>query len=260
MANKMIEFLIESGAEITGSSVGAIIGGTVAGPVGVAAGVVGGKAVEVAFSKLGSEIQERVLSKRESKKIGATATYALEKIKDNIEKGKQIRDDDFFTEDFTGRSKADEVVEGIMFSAQKEHEERKLKYYGNLVGNIAFDNTISREQANQLISIAENLSYRQIKLLSLFIINQLMPESKFVRKSDYTKEERIDIEVISILQDIIELYNIGLVNGNGSVILELGYINPSQIRVQGMGVILYNLMELSKIPPKEIDKLIYKLK
>ena len=106
MANKMIEFLIESGAELTGSSVGAIIGGSVAGPGGAVAGIVGGKAVEMAFSKLGSEIQSRVLSKRENKKIGATATYALSKIKENIEKGKQLRDDDFFEEDFTGRSKA----------------------------------------------------------------------------------------------------------------------------------------------------------
>lgn len=55
MDNKMIGFLIESGA---------IIGGTIAAPGGTVAGVVGGKAVEMAFSKLGSEIQSKVLSKR----------------------------------------------------------------------------------------------------------------------------------------------------------------------------------------------------
>lgn len=260
MANKMIEFLIESGAELTGSSVGSLIGGAVAGPGGAVAGIVGGKVVEMAFSKLGSEIQSKVLSKRENKKIGATATYALSKIKENIEKGKQLRDDDFFEEDFTGRSKADEIMEGVMFSAQREHEENKLKYYGNLVANIAFDKTVSREQANQLISIAENLSYRQMQLISLFIINQLNQEQCILRQNDYTNEESVEIEVISILQDILDLYNIGLINGNGSVILELGYIKPSQVRVQGMGVILYKLMELSKIPLVEIDKLIFKLR
>ena len=60
MDNKMIEFLVESGAELTGSSVGALIGGTIAGPGGVVAGAVGGKAVEM-VSKLGSEIQSKVL-------------------------------------------------------------------------------------------------------------------------------------------------------------------------------------------------------
>lgn len=31
-----------------------------------------------------------------------------------------------------------------MFSAQREHEEKELKYYVNLVVNIEFDKTISR--------------------------------------------------------------------------------------------------------------------
>lgn len=109
---------------MTGSSVGAIIGGVVAGPGGAVAGVVGGKTVEMTFSKLGSEIQSKILSKKENKKIGSTATYALSKIKENIETGKQLRMDDFFDSDFSGRSKADEIVEGVMFSAQKEHEEK----------------------------------------------------------------------------------------------------------------------------------------
>lgn len=95
MTNKMIEFLIESGAELTGSSVGALIGGAVAEPGGAVVGIVGGNAVEMAFSKLGLEIQSKVLYNRENKKIGAIATYALSKIKENIEKGKQLRVDGF---------------------------------------------------------------------------------------------------------------------------------------------------------------------
>ncbi|MBC5998207.1 hypothetical protein EAI30_14500 [Romboutsia ilealis] len=259
MANKMIEFLIESGAELTGSSVGAIIGGSVAGPGGAVAGIVGGKAVEMAFSKLGSEIQSRVLSKRENKKIGATATYALSKIKENIEKGKQLRDDDFFEEDFTGRSKADEIMEGVMFSAQREHEENKLKYYGNLVANIAFDKTVSREQANQLISIAQKLSYRQIKLLNLYAINQQIPKI-LLKNEDYSKNGISGYKLISILQDTLELYHIGIVGGSGSVILEMAYINPSEIKVQGMGALLYNLMELSAMPYTELEELISMLR
>lgn len=259
MDNKMIEFLVESGAELTGSSIGALIGGTIAGPGGVVAGAVGGKAVEMVFSKLGSEIQSKVLSKRENKKIGATATYALSKIKENIEKGKQLRDDDFFEEDFSGRSKADEIIEGVMFSAQREHEENKLKYYGNLVGNIAFDNTISREQANQLVSLAQKLSYRQIKLLNLYVINQ-QALNILLRKEDYSKNGISGYNLISVLQDTLELYHIGIVGGNGKVILEMGYINPSEIRVQGMGALLYNLMELSTMPYTELDELINTLR
>ena len=173
MKDEMIEFLIESGSEITGATTGAVIGGVVAGPAGAMLGIAGGKAVEKVFSKLGSEIKNRVLSKRENNKIGATATYALEKIDENIKSGKKLRDDGFFENDDTNRSTADEIVEGIMFSAQREHEEKKLKYYGNLVANIAFDKTISREQANQLINISKRLTYRQIKLINLFAIRMV---------------------------------------------------------------------------------------
>ena len=62
------------------------------------------------------------------------------------------------------------------------------------------------------------------------------------------------------LQDTLELYNIGLVGGNGSVILEMPYIAPADIRVQGMGAMLYNLMELSKMPYTELEDLIEVLK
>lgn len=40
----------------------------------------------------------------------------------------------------------------------------------------------------------------------------------------------------------------------------MGYINPSEIRVQGMGALLYNLMELSTMPYTELDELINTLR
>ena len=146
-----------------------------------------------------------------------------------------------------------------MFSAQREHEENKLKYYGNLVGNIAFDKTISREQANQLVSLAQKLSYRQIKLLNLYVINQ-QALNILLRKEDYSKNGISGYNLISVLQDTLELYHIGIVGGNGKVILEMGYINPSEIRVQGMGALLYNLMEFSTMPYTELDELINTLR
>jgi hypothetical protein len=49
-------------------------------------------------------------------------------------------------------------------AAQREFEERKIIFLGNLVANIAFDDSITRPLANQLISI----SYRQMCIMSLF--------------------------------------------------------------------------------------------
>lgn len=80
----------------------------------------------------------------------------------------EIRQDDFFNK-INERSTADEILEGILLSAQREHQEKKVQFYGNLIANIAFDPSIDREQANFLIKLDESLSYRQICLLSLFV-------------------------------------------------------------------------------------------
>lgn len=138
-------------------------------------------------------------------------------------------------------------------------KKKKLKYYGNLLANIAFDKTISMEQANQLVNISKKLTYRQIKLINLFVINQHLP-IKILKKENYVNTGVSGYTLISVLQDTLELYNIGLVSGNGNVILEMPYIVPSDIRVQGMGAILYNLMELSTIPYEELQNLIDILK
>ena len=189
------------------------------------------------------------------KRDGHTVTYDRSKIITAIQKANA----EVEPSEKISMEKIEEIVEGIMFSAQREHEEKKLKYYGNLVANIAFDKTISREQANQLINISKRLTYRQIKLINLFVINQQLP-IKILKKEDYTKGGVSGYTLISVLQDTLELYNIGLVGGNGSVILEMPYIVPADIRVHGMGAILYNLMELSKMPYTELQDLIDVLK
>ncbi|WP_379970808.1 hypothetical protein [Ectobacillus sp. sgz5001026] len=250
MANKIIKFLIESGAEITGASTGAIIGTTIAGPAGTVIGAMGGLVAEKAFTKLGEEIQGRVLSKRESKKVGATSTYALEKIRDNLSTGKELRNDDFFDLDQSDRSDADEVIEGVIFSAQREHEEKKLKYYGNMLANIAFDESISKEQANQLIKISTELTYRQLCILRMIV----MKDALSLRTSDFRGTGISGFPLISLLNEIYDLYNKGLINSGGEVLLGITDVNPSKLEIQGMGVLLYNLKELWTIEQSEIIK------
>jgi hypothetical protein len=252
MSNKMIEFLIESGAEITGASTGAFIGTAVGGPAGTVIGAMGGLMAEKAFSKLGQEIQERVLSKRENKKIGATSTYALEKIKENLSAGKELRNDGFFDEDYSERSKADEILEGVIFSAQREHEEKKLKYYGNLVANIAFDPTISSSQANQLIKISSELTYRQLCILRVIALNQ----SLHLRSTDYRGAGISSFPLISLLSEIYELYNKGMINCGGEVMFGITDVNPSKLKIQGMGVLIHNLQELWTIEPKDLESIV----
>lgn len=249
----------------TSTSIGTITGASIGGPVGALVGAVAGKAIGVSLSKVGEEVKERMLSNRESEKIGTTVYYATMKIKNNLDNGKKLRCNDFFEENITNRSDADEIVEGVLFCAQREHEEKKLKYYGNLLANIAFTDTITKEQANQLISLSNNMSYRQMKLLKIFKRSEKEQSNTFLRNESYiNNNSEIDTdELASILQDILDLFNksiIGVENLGGMLVTNLASIIPSDMRVKWMGEVLYNLMELDDIDDKELEELIDMLK
>ena len=48
----------------------------------------------------------------------------------------------------------------------------------------------------------------------------------------------------------------GLLNGSGKLILDVVQINPSQIRVQGIGTLIYNLISINKMPYDELEDLL----
>jgi len=115
----------------------------------------------------------------------------------------QVRHDDFFEDQLYQRSAAKEIVEGVLLAAQREHEEKKLLYYSNLLANIAFHPEIDRAHANLLIRLGERLSYRQLCVLSLF-----KQKSKFnLRQQDYRSSGTVsELDKVVLLQEIFELY------------------------------------------------------
>lgn len=159
---KMIDSIADYGGAAAGAAVGAGIGTLIAGPVGAVGGALAGTVIEKVFYKIGADIKERVLSKSESKKIESVIMLAAKKIQTKIKSGKHLRNDDFFDDKIDDRSPAEEILEATLFAAQREYEERKLPYLANLYTNINFDSSIKRSMANQLIRIAESLSYRNL--------------------------------------------------------------------------------------------------
>lgn len=45
----------------------------------------------------------------------------------------------------------------------------------------------------------------------------------------------------------------GILNGGGDIILEMGYIIPSKLGIQGVGVRLFELMELAKVSVEVLE-------
>ena len=246
--------LIDLSSEITGNAAVAAIGFLVAGPVGAMAGAFSGPAIAKTIKLVAKEINDRFLAKREKIRIGATLNYAAQKIQQRLDAGDQIRQDDFFNFEASARPPAEEILEGVLIASQKEHEEKKLEFYGNLVANLAFDSSYSLQEANYLLKVAQNLTYQQLCLLSLF-----GRSVHGLRKTDYRGQGEFDTKLISLLQEIYELSSLGMLNCSGEVLFSLTDVNPGKIKVQGTGEFLLKLMELGSIDIDELTPLAVRL-
>jgi len=253
--SKPVDKFIELGANMAGGVAGAAVGFFTGGPAGALIGAAFGPALAHAVREVGSDLYNRHLSQREMARIGAVMFYAAEKFRENIENGQQIRQDGFFQEQPGERADAEEIVEGILLSAQREHEEKKLNYYGNLLANIAFHPKIDKAQANLLIRMGQRVSYRQMCLLALFAHS----DSFNLRQGDYRASE-IDTDRIPLLQEIHDLYSQGLLNCSGNALLGMRDIIPANMNVQGMGATLHNLMELCKVDAQNLNTIAVMLK
>jgi hypothetical protein len=145
--------LVEISSEVTGSAIGAALGILVAGPIGAVGGAVIAPVLTHTFSKIGMEFKNRFISNREDERIGTTLEYAIKRVQEGQEQGRKIRDDILNQERSGERIPAEEILEGILLSAQREYEELKIKYYGNLWASYIFNPGIDKEMENLLINL-----------------------------------------------------------------------------------------------------------
>ena len=170
--NDRLQQLINYGVPLLGAGASAAVSSTLGlfGPEGAVIGGIVGKGVEIWLSKVGQDISERHLSTREKVRVGAVLVIAAEEIHKRRESGESLRGDGFFDEKQTGRSDAEEVAESVFLKAQREPEEKKIRYMGYLLASIAFNPQISVHMAHQLIKAAEQLTYRQLCILKLCVV------------------------------------------------------------------------------------------
>jgi len=242
--------LLDAGVDIAGNVGGALIGAVIAGPGGAVAGGVAGPLITHAIHAA-TEFAQRQLSRREEVRVGATLRFAIEKIQKNLANGQTIRQDAFFINSLSDRSTANEIVEGVLLAAQREHEERKLRFYGNLVANIAFEPNINRPLANQLLQKGENLSYQQLCLLTLFLRRQEFPKIP----QDIAMDTGVD--KLNIVEDLYDIFQQGLFLRSNVIIPNVDYaVQNLVIYPTELGRTLHNLMELQEIKHEEFEGII----
>ena len=257
MKDKIVDVTTELAGSGLGALAGAGVGAVVAGPLGIAGGAMAGTVIGQVFAQIGKEIKERILSKSEDRKIETVYICAKEKINAKLADGYKLRNDDFFDYSANDRSSAEEILEGTLFAAQRECEERKIPYMANLFANISFNTSIDRHMANQFIKIASDLTYRQLVILAvIWAYKNGRLKNTQIRTIPFNKLS--GSHNISILSEIQDLYRRNLIFSK-EVILSLASIIPAMLEVRGLGANLLYYMELMPLINDEIAKNIIKL-
>lgn len=212
--------------------------------------------IENLYESFINDIYENIYyTSKESKRILTALYYSLEIIKENLNKNNLLRKDGFFIENVNDQCLVEEMMNGIVISSRSEHEESKLKYYGYLLGNIMFKDNLDRDECNRLIKLSRQLTYCQIKLINMYTISQTI-QIPILQREDYTKLGIKNYKLLGILQDTLDMIQKSILNGSGKLVLDVVQINPSNIKVQGIGTLLYNCMSLNKMPYDELEDIL----
>jgi len=122
-----------------------------------------------------AELMGQQLSAREQARAGAVSELAARRIQEMMNQRYKPRHDDFMVGEPGHRSAAEEIAEGVLISAQREHEERKLPYIGNLLASFAFEPAISRSETDLFLRLANDLSYRQLCVIAILSQKERFP-------------------------------------------------------------------------------------
>lgn len=169
-----IRKLLESGGKIAGDVAGSSAAGYLWGGLAGAVTETTKTLVKIAVGRTVdhalSDIANRQLSSREETRVGAGAVFAINKIWERLFEGDILRDDEFFSVKSNSdneRSPAEEIFEGSLLKCKNEHQEKKLRYITNIFVNTSFRSDVSPEMANQVLLVAERLSYRQFCIIAV---------------------------------------------------------------------------------------------
>lgn len=244
--DKKLDAMINSSGDIAGGAIGAAVGFIFGGPAGAALGGASGPAAAGVIRKIGHEATRRLLGPREEVRIGGALAIATAHIKARVDRGEKLRTDGFFENRHSGRSDAEEVAESVLQKSQHEAEERKIPFMAYLIGNVAFNSGISTQLAHQILKAADSMTYRQLCIMKLTSVSKNYP-----LRTDYKNQTSFNRVLYQILHECLDLERRALINFDGKVAFGLTDVRPATMRLEGLGIDMFNEMGLVTIP--EVD-------
>lgn len=113
------------------------------------------------------DVLARKMSSDEKRRMGQLLRETSARIQVVLDEGVALRSDDFFEDDLSGRSRAKELTEAVLFAAQRCYEERKLPHIANLLAASAFSPQVDAPTLNWALKQAEDLTWIQFVLLAV---------------------------------------------------------------------------------------------
>lgn len=250
--DKLKNFL-KKGSEISGGAIGGAIG-LIGGPGGA---ILGG-GLGVLSAQLLNEVIERSLSDRQKIRIAATSTFLFDGIANRLDQGENIRDDDFFEKVVYERSKAEELFEGTLMKCANQFQEKKIKFISRIFEKTIFDKSISAETANQLLSIADSLTYRKLCVISFYGRRTIDFTGEVLMKDPYSWYPSLTFTTNEklLLQDLFDLTNLDILDKGNLLAVTNKDMMPDKLSLSEIGKSLMDIMNLVEIERADIAPIV----
>ncbi|WP_300348912.1 hypothetical protein [Clostridium sp.] len=240
--------VLESGQDLISNIISEAIN-TVTGDTTGISGTIGGNASCKVIQVIADKLDPCQLTEWEKQRVVNCMVSAIDKVKEQLNNGNKLRDDGFFEENLEGKANAEEVFESIVIASQREAEEMKQIFYGNMLANIGFIQYLDSEEFLFLLKVFEKLTYRQCLLLSIFLTNTISIKEgihSFLTNKNPI-EGTVDIKTVILYQEILDLYQKSLLFTTGNIPLSVKHIIPSELYTYAMGLSIIELTQVDHI-------------
>lgn len=215
---ELLRGIIETTGEATGAAVGGLVG-LVGGPPGAVGGAIAGVAITRVLARVGSEVHERLIVRRQRERLGAGLAVMQGDADVALAAGAAPRDDGFFDAPGDGRrADAEEVLEGALRAVADANEERKVRYIAGIFPSVAVRDDISAADAHWLVKAAEQLSWRQMLVLAIVAD---APAERFKAQKLESEDRGLPCASATLAEEVEDLARLGLVgqvNSTGAIL------------------------------------------
>jgi hypothetical protein len=255
----------------SGDLLGAVGGGAVGligGPPGALGGAAAGVLLTRALTRVGLEVYDRLLVRRQQERVGAALAVMSDDASQLAEAGTPWRSDGFFDQPSSGRSEAEELVEGVLLHAADAYQEAKLRHLAAIVPALAVRPDVSAADGMWITELASRLTWRQLIVLAIFAA---LPDEEptlddFDR--DPGRHEPLPGMFAEEIEELAAIGLLGTVNADGVMIdrtvggVEGGVwqIDMAAWRLTVPGRLVAELARLDDVPADELEPVLRQLR